>query len=277
MSNPMPQHRVTPSLSRGEKLPISVHVLTWNSGKTLRRALESVKDCTEILAIDGGSTDDTLTIAREFGAKVIPQPIQGRPLEDFSAARNIGLKHAAQPWILSMDSDEYVSPELMAEIAQTVHAGVPCAFLVPRRYVLPDGTVIRYATTYPNERLYFFHRDAVTKWIKPVHERPELCPGIEIKRLGGASLAPLGTLEDYRRKNERYIELEVQKSRGKGWGHWLAHRLLHTLRSRLIAFVKLLWIWGIPRPGRRLPIRHELVRFWYAWKLIVATMPFPRK
>ena len=256
-----------------DHLPISVHVLTWNSGRTLRRALESVRSCAEILVIDGGSSDETLAIAKEFGATVIPQPMQNRAIEDFAAVRNLGLKHATQPWILSLDSDEYASPELLSEVERIVAEGTPCACLVPRRYVLEDGTVIRYATTYPNERLYFFHYDAVQEWIKPVHERPQLRPGTPIRRLRGASLAPLGTLRDYREKNRRYLMIEAEKSKGKGWSHWFFHRLIHTLRSRLIALLKLIWIWGIPRPGRRLPLRHELIRFWYGWKLIVATMP----
>lgn len=250
-----------------------MHVLTWNSGKTLRRALESVKSCTEILVIDGGSTDDTLKIAAEYGTKVFKQPTQGRSIQDFAAARNIGLEHTTQPWILSLDSDEYASEDLLSEIAGIAQAQSECAYLVPRRYVLENGTVIHYATTYPNERLYFFHRNAVTKWIKPVHERPELKSGTTIKRLRGASLAPLGTIAEYREKNRRYLEIEAEKSRGKGWNYWFTHRVLHTLRSRLIALIKLIWIWIIPRPGRRLPLKHEFIRFWYGAKLIVATMP----
>lgn len=269
-----------------DTLPISVHVLTWNSGKTLRRALESVRDAEEILVIDGGSTDDTLAIAQEFHARVIPQrPAgdQGKDLIDFSSARNRGLKNTSKQWILSLDSDEYASPELIAEIQQTVTEKKPCACLLPRRYVLDDGTaghdrraggtVIQYATTYPNVRLYFFHRDAVEEWIKPVHERPLLKPGTTVKRFKGASLAPLGSIAEYREKNSRYLQIEVEKSRGRGWKHWFIHRVLRTLCSRAVATVKLIWIWAIPRPGRRLPLKHELIRYWYAWKLVVATYP----
>lgn len=259
-----------------EKLPVSVHVLTWNSGKTLRKALESVRSCAEILVIDGGSADNTLAIAKEFGARVIPQPHQGRSIEDFAAVRNLGLKHATHPWILTLDSDEYASTELLGEIAATIRKGTPCACLVPRRYILEDGTIIHYATTYPNERLYFFHRDVVNQWIKPVHERPLLKPGTVVKHFRGASLAPLGSIAEYREKNLRYLQIEMKKSEGKGWGYWLKYRIWHTLRSRMIATVKLIWIWGIPRPGRRLPLKHELIRYWYAGKLIVDTMPIKR-
>ena len=263
-----------------DKLPLSVHVLTFNSAKTLSQALASVKDAAEILVIDGGSTDATIEIAKSAGATVISQrnaSEQGTALTDFSAARNVGLKNATQPWILSLDSDEYASPELMEEIKVITAKGNPCACYVPRRYVLENGTVIDYATTYPNERLYFFHRDVVREWRKPVHERPELASGTRTDHLKGASLAPLGSIADYIEKNSRYLTIERRKAEQDSFMHWFKHRFLRTLRSRLIALIKLLLIWGIPRPGKRLPLQHELIRFWYAWKLIVVTFPHDPK
>ncbi len=262
-----------------EKLPVSVHILTWNSGKTLRRAIESVRTCAEILVIDGGSSDDTLRIAQEYGAKIIPQRDreQGTPLQNFAGARNRGLQHATQPWIFSLDSDEIVSQQLMENIRQILREGIPCACFIPRRYVLPDGREVTHATTYPNERMYFFHKDTVVDWEKRVHERPKLKPGIPVKHFQGCTLAPLGTPQEYWEKNMRYLALEKLKSSYNGWGHWFIHRLRHTCRSRCIAGLKLLWIWCLPhRNCVRLPMQHELLRFWYAGKLIWLTCPLSR-
>ena len=67
------------------KLPISVHVLTFNSAETLERALLTVQNCREILIIDGGSTDGTIEVAENYGAKIIPQGSeQGKPISNFS-------------------------------------------------------------------------------------------------------------------------------------------------------------------------------------------------
>lgn len=259
-------------------LPISVHILTRNSGKTLRRTLESLPRVAEILVIDGGSTDDTLAIAQEFGARVVTQPPVSNGRMDFAAARNVGLTSNTQPWILALDSDETLSPELHDEITAIVASKQgPTACWVPRRYVLPDGEVIRWASTYPNERIYFFHRDVIVRWIKSVHERVELKPKTPIAHLRGATLAPLPTIEEYKEKNSRYIKIEAAMSTGRSWGHWLKHRVLHTLRSRCIAAVRLLWIWCVPHPGKRLPLRHEMLRFWYGWRLIVETAPWKAK
>ncbi len=258
-----------------EKLPVSVHILTWNSGKTLRAALESVKQCSEIIVIDGGSTDDTVSIAKEFGANVIPQNDDGasKPIDDFAAVRNRGLKASTESWIMALDSDETASPELMEDVKRISATDNPIACFVPRRYVLDDGTVVRHATTYPNERIYFFHRDAVDVWIKSVHERVQLKDGVKTKHLKGYSLAPLGTVADYIRKNLQYLQIEAESSKKIGWGHWLIHKVLRTIRSRIIALVRLTLIWVIPRRGKRLPLRQELIRFWYGWKLIVMTCP----
>ena len=158
-----------------EKLPISVHILTFNSGETLERTLESAQECGEILVIDGGSKDKTLDLAERYNARIFfqwPDNPQGGPIEDFAAMRNIGLDRAQQPWILALDSDEYLSPELREELRGVVQ-GEPAAYYVSRKYVLKGGTLVDYATTYPNERLYFFHRSVVEKWIKPVHERKQ--------------------------------------------------------------------------------------------------------
>lgn len=257
------------------RLPISVHVLTWNSARTLTLTLESVRDCAEILVIDGGSQDETVQIAEAAGARVIPQRFpgeQGEPLMNFSAARNAGLEQATQPWILALDSDEVMAPEAMKEIRSAIAKNEHGAYLVPRHYVTEDGTVVTLASTYPNERLYFFRKDAVERWEKPVHERIVLKPGVSIGQLSHGSLAPLAPLGVFRSKLTQYLKIEVEESRGKGWKHWL-NRVLHTLRGRAVAFVRLLGIWLWPRAGKRLPFAYEWTRFWYAWKLIVMTCP----
>ena len=56
-----------------QKIPCSVGILTLNSGQALRRCLDSLKDFAEIIICDGNSTDNTLEIAREYGAKIVKQ------------------------------------------------------------------------------------------------------------------------------------------------------------------------------------------------------------
>ena len=243
-----------------EDLPVSVHILTFNSARTLARTIESVHGCKEILVLDGGSTDDTRAIAQKYGAHMIEQQTkekQGTPLTNFAEARNRGLRESNEPWILALDSDEYASLSLMNELRMVMQEHTPCACWIPRKYVTAGNRIVTHATTYPNERLYFFHRNTVTQWIKPVHEKPEVKPDAPVRHLKGGSVAPLGSVAEYKRKNLRYLAIECEKDTRKGWGHWFIHRLLHTLRSRCIALLKLLWIWCIPRKNFvPLPLNH---------------------
>ncbi len=257
-------------------LPVSVHVLTWNSAQTLRASLESVVSCKEILLIDGGSTDDTVTIGDSFGARMFPQRLpgsQGQPLRDFSAARNVGLDSSTEPWVLALDSDEEMAPEALAEIADIVkRTDAPGAWWVPRQYRLPDGRIVTRASTYPNRRLYFFRKDAVEQWEKPVHERIRLKPGTVTGILKNGSIAPLPAIGPFYSKLAQYVAIEKEQSRGKGYAHWFWRRVVHTLRSRTVATIRLLWIWSVPGPVR-LPLQYEMARYWYAWRLIKETCP----
>ncbi|MBI2636109.1 glycosyltransferase [Candidatus Peregrinibacteria bacterium] len=271
------------------KLPVSVHILAWNSGLTIERAISSVHECEEILVIDGGSQDATVATAERLGARVIPQRFpgaQGKPLMDFAAARNAGMERATQPWILALDSDEMMSPEGMAQIrtiiakpdpsvAALVEAE-PAAYLVPRRYLMTDGTVVARASTYPNERLYFFRKDSAERWEKPVHERIRLKPDTIVGRLDHGSLAPLPPLSVFYSKLNQYLRIEVEEANGKGWGAWL-RRVIHALRGRAVASLRLLRIWLIPGSGRRLPLQYEMARFWYSWKLMMMTCPLAER
>ncbi len=252
----------------------TIIIPTWNSGKTLRHALESVQGCDEIILIDGGSTDETLSIAREFNAKVVPQSDDGRsgPTSDFSAVRNRGLAAAKGDWILYLDSDEYLSADALNSIKTISITSEPAAYKVARRYVLDDGSLVAHASTYPNERIYFFHRDAVTGWERPVHERVRVKSGIPVRHLAGWTCAPLGSIEEYWRKNERYMKLELENST-KGWGPWL-ERLGRAIRSQVTSTLRLLWIWCIPRKGSKLPLQQELARWSYRWTLVVKALPW---
>ncbi len=260
-------------------IPLSVHVLTFNSGTTLAKALQSAGPVAEIIVMDGGSNDDTLGIAQRFGARVLPQRdgIEG-PITDFAAVRNRALLASTQPWILTLDSDEMLSPALREEIAQIARTSkIPSAFLVSRKYLTEDGEIVDHASSYPDERIYFFHHAAVTRWVRPVRERVELLPGVLLRRLQSPCLAPLPTPEEFRRRNERFIRIEVAGSRNDRWIRWLTRRVFPCVRAMLVASIRLAKIWIWPREGKRLPWEHEKQLFWYQWRLIAETCPAKKK
>ena len=93
-------------------LPLSVAIVTLNEEKNLPRLLESVRGiATEVVIIDSGSTDRTPEIAREFGARFEISPWRG-----FIAQKNLALDACLQPWVLFLDADEALSPELATNL-----------------------------------------------------------------------------------------------------------------------------------------------------------------
>ncbi|HWO06979.1 MAG TPA: glycosyltransferase family 2 protein [Candidatus Paceibacterota bacterium] len=165
------------------KIPCSVGILTRNSAATLRRALESVKDFEDIVICDGGSSDDTLVIAQEFGARVVPQPEEAKGpdgrLIDFSKARQASLDAARCDWFLYIDADETISEGLRDEIARITRQAAenPVAYRVPLGIIM-DGRVLKYSSNFPGYQTRFFHRKGDARFVKTVHEHVEFAPDV---------------------------------------------------------------------------------------------------
>src|SRR5450631_2486522 len=108
---------------------LSVAMITKNEGDNLERTLASVHWADEIVVVDSGSTDNTETIARNAGAKFLAEGWKG-----FASQKNSAIARCTSDWILSLDADEAVSPELATEI-QAILEGETAGkvFLLPRR------------------------------------------------------------------------------------------------------------------------------------------------
>lgn len=106
------------TLAHDEPLPLTVIVLTLNEERHLPGCLESVRGLgRQLLVLDSGSTDRTVDIARSFGAEVVY-----RTFRDFASQRNAALELARETWILFIDADERLSPELRSEIRQVLRS-----------------------------------------------------------------------------------------------------------------------------------------------------------
>ena len=148
------------------RTPISVVVLTRNEEGRIADCLNSVGWAAEILVIDDGSTDRTAEIAQGMGARVLNRrmDIEGRH-------RNWAHAQAQHPWVLSLDADERVTPELAQEIQQLL-AGEPACdiYAIPRRNYI--GTRwIRHSGWYPSHQVKLF-KPAFFQWEETtVHPR----------------------------------------------------------------------------------------------------------
>jgi len=96
---------------------ISACVITKNETKNIKRCLQSVKNIVnEMIVVDTGSTDDTVTIAEQLGAKVFYYQWNN----DFAAARNYALDQATGDWIIFLDADEYIAAETIKNVRKVI-------------------------------------------------------------------------------------------------------------------------------------------------------------
>lgn len=96
---------------------ISLMILTWNSEAVLRTALDSVKGVVdEIIAVDSASTDGTVQILNEYGAKVYTMVLK----DSWDELKNLAVEKTSHEWILSIDSDEEMTKEAAAKVPELV-------------------------------------------------------------------------------------------------------------------------------------------------------------
>lgn len=200
-------------------IPCSVCILTYNSARTLGRTLESVKDCADLVVVDGGSTDETLTIARQFGARIFPQREDGATgqITDFTAVRARSFTLAREPWRLWLDSDEWLSLEAHKIVEDIVAHGDPNALYALSRKAVIAGRVVEYAYFYPEYCKRLFHRDGdvFLKKGKKVHEDLVAGPRATVKKIPAVIFHEWR--EQYRdliQKDRQYLALTVAGKEG---------------------------------------------------------------
>lgn len=123
----------------------STVILTYNEESNLPRCLDSLAGCDDIVVLDSGSTDRTQEIARAGGARVVE-----RKFDDFAAQRNFAHETVPfkYPWILHLDADECMTPELHEEIIQACREDAKSAYLIANKLIFMDRWV-RHVATYP--------------------------------------------------------------------------------------------------------------------------------
>jgi glycosyltransferase involved in cell wall biosynthesis len=141
---------------RGPK--ISAFIVCMNEEQQIRRCLESIKWCDEIVIIDSGSTDKTLDICREYTDRIFVRPWPG-----FVAQKGFGLEQCRGEWVLNLDADEAVTPELRDEMLAAVTAPGDYNGFYLLRVVFYLGKFWRKGGWYPEYRLRLCRR-AVTTW-----------------------------------------------------------------------------------------------------------------
>jgi glycosyltransferase involved in cell wall biosynthesis len=155
-----------------EKFSLSVTIISRNEEDHIARAIESVTWADEILVVDSGSTDRTVEIAEKLGARVISRHWPG-----YGQQKNYAQQQAKHDWILNIDADESVPPELAREIQTRIASGAS-GFRMPRK-TFYLGRWIRFGGWYPNYLVRLADRRKAS-WSEPsVHEELKVQGSVE--------------------------------------------------------------------------------------------------
>ncbi|MBN1807530.1 MAG: glycosyltransferase family 2 protein [Planctomycetes bacterium] len=147
-----------------EREKISVTVVTLNEEKNIGPCLESVAWADEVIVLDSGSTDRTVAIAREHTDKVHVEEWRG-----YGGQKNRAVELASGPWVLSLDADERVSPDLAEEIRRAAENKSAVAYQIRRKNYY-RGQWIRHGGWWPDWTTRLFRKGKAAFSEPRVHE-----------------------------------------------------------------------------------------------------------
>ena len=185
---------------------LSVIIISHNEAANIEACLKSVSFANEIVLLDSGSTDGTPELARRLGAVVhISSDWPG-----FGPQKNRALQLATCPWVLSLDADERVSPELAQQIQRVVAANADVTYEIPRLTQF-CGRWIRHCGWTPDPVLRLFKRGSARFSDDLVHERVLLAHGVATRLSQPLLHYSYPTPAHYWRKLEQYSQAWAQQ------------------------------------------------------------------
>jgi glycosyltransferase involved in cell wall biosynthesis len=190
----------------------SVVIITFNEERNIGRCIASVKDLAgEVVVVDSGSTDATRDIATQAGARVVV-----REWTNYSDQKNFANDLATGPYILSLDADEVLSPELAASMRDALATGATGAYRC-NRLTNYCGTWVRHGGWYPDAKVRLFPKGRARWEGEHVHEELRLDEGLPITPLKGDLLHySIDSIADHRERIARYSKLQARKLLAKG-------------------------------------------------------------
>lgn len=190
---------------------LSVVIITLNEEENLPRCLASIKKIAdEIVLVDSGSKDKTISIARSWGARVFI-----RPFDNFANQRNFALEKARGTWILSVDADETVTKSLAKEIKKAICSDRFDAYSIPRKNII-FGKFIKHTRWQPElDRHIWLFKKEKGRWVGDVHEEVEVQG--KVSKLNSAKIHyQYKTVSEFFEMMNRYSEMEAEEKFRKG-------------------------------------------------------------
>jgi glycosyltransferase involved in cell wall biosynthesis len=195
----------------GAPFPLSACIIAMDEEDRIGDCLASLAFCDEIVVVDSHSRDRTREVAASFGARVIERDWPGHV-----AQKEFAIRAAQHDWVLCLDADERLSPELAGEITALRDAGFPdkAGWRFPRlsRYL---GAWVRRGTWYPDHQLRLFDRRRGRWGGHNPHDRVELDGPLGTLR-GDLLHDPYRDLAEHLETIDRYTTTMAQGMRDRG-------------------------------------------------------------
>ena len=213
-----------------ERLPLSLVVVTRDAADAIAACLESANFAADALVVDSGSRDDTVEIAKSRGASVLHRAWDG-----FGPQKRFAVAQATHDWVLCLDADERVSPQLAVSIAAIFTQGPPsaAAYALARRNRFL-GRWLAHGEGYPDWNVRLFDRRRARWTDDPVHEHV-VADGPVVRLPGDLLHASAESIDDYIAKQNRYTTLQAQAMHARGERAGLARIALSPL-ARFLRF-----------------------------------------
>lgn len=252
------------------KIKCTVGILTYNSEMFLERCLNGLSRFAEIIIADGGSTDKTLKIAQTYGCKIISQSNPGKPIEDFAFERNRMLEASSQDWFFYLDSDEIISPKLVAEIEAISQMQNPPYFVyrVPYHIISADlKTVYKRFKNYYQMRL--FHKQSNARFVRKMHERIEFDEKrFRVGSVKGSWYVSLDTQLDfavYKSKVDHRLTMMMQEIKVPNLISFLKFGVVGPLKECFKQLVKFVYLHIRFKHNQLIPWRYDMYKFYSQW------------
>lgn len=222
------------------KLPLSLVIITLNEERNIERCIRSVPFASEVVVVDSGSQDRTCDTARSLGAQVVQKAWLG-----YGPQKRFATSLARHDWILSLDADETLSPELVNEIQALFPNLDPKAGYEMPRKSFHLGKWIRYGGWYPDYQLRLYNRQHSNWPEAQIHERVQ---APKVQRLK----APIehyvfANLADQVMTNNKYSSLLAEKDLKTGKNFSLAKLIFKPISKFLECYIlKLGLLDGLP-------------------------------
>ena len=200
-----------------DKNKISVVINTYNAETFLQEVIDAVKDFDEVLICDMESTDRTLDIARQNGCRIVTFPKANH--KSAEPARTFAIQSASSDWVLVVDADEIVTPELRDALYRKIQEpDAPQGLYIPRLNQFMGKTL---TCAYPDYQLRFFIKEG-TEWPPYVHTFPKVNGRLEYLPKNRRELAFIHLANDsvhnIMEKDNRYSDNDVDKKACKQYG-----------------------------------------------------------